>query len=108
MKQTASVVGLALLCVVPAVGRAQCLGDFNGDGKVTIDELVVAVDNALDGCAISGSRFVDNADGTITDNKTGLMWEKKVKLDGTVDYGNLHDADDYYPWCGRCLSEASP
>ena len=28
----------------------QCSGDFNGDGRVTIDEIVAAVKNALDGC----------------------------------------------------------
>ncbi|TMA85936.1 MAG: DUF1566 domain-containing protein, partial [Deltaproteobacteria bacterium] len=26
-------------------------------------------------------RFVDNGDGTVTDNETGLIWEKKT---GTV------------------------
>ena len=33
-------------------------------------------------------RFVDNGDGTVTDNKTGLMWEKKT--DSNVN--------DYYTW----------
>jgi len=37
-------------------------------------------------------RFVDNGDGTITDNQTGLMWEKK-SYDGTV-----HDVDYLYTW----------
>ena len=27
-----------------------CPGDLNGDGKVTVDELVRAVNSALDGC----------------------------------------------------------
>jgi hypothetical protein len=59
-----------------------------------------------DGCALDTSgctntRFVDNTDGTITDHKTGLMWEKKVKLDSTADAANPHDADNAYPWsCG--------
>jgi hypothetical protein len=92
---------LALLCSAPSSVSAQCLGDFNGDGKVTVNELVTAVDNALNGRQIT-SRFVDNADGTITDHKTRLMWEKKVALDGKLDYANLHDADDYYPWSGYC------
>ena len=30
----------------------------------------------------ASTRFVDNGDGTITDTRTGLMWEKKT---GTVD-----------------------
>jgi len=49
------------------------------------------------GCAFDTSgcyaaRFVDNADGTITDNETGLMWEKKD------DFGVLHDKDNTYIW----------
>lgn len=34
--------------------------------------------------------YVDNGDGTITDSKTGLMWEKKS------DDGSIHDKDDVY------------
>lgn len=36
--------------------------------------------------------FTDNRDGTITDNNTGLMWEKKD------DSGGLHDKDNKYTW----------
>jgi len=36
--------------------------------------------------------FTDNGDGTITDTKTGLMWEKKS------DDGSIHDKDNYYTW----------
>jgi hypothetical protein len=34
--------------------------------------------------------YVDNGNGTITDTKTGLMWEKKS------DDGSIHDKDDVY------------
>ncbi len=37
-------------------------------------------------------RYTDNADGTITDEKTGLVWEK---LD---DSGTIHDKDTTYTW----------
>lgn len=37
-------------------------------------------------------RFIDNGNGTITDNKTGLMWEKKT------DDGSIHDKDNSYLW----------
>lgn len=37
-------------------------------------------------------RFVDNGDGTLTDTKTGLMWEKKR------DDGGIHDKDNKYTW----------
>ncbi len=36
--------------------------------------------------------YTDNGDGTITDNVTGLMWEKKS------DDGSIHDKDDTYTW----------
>lgn len=48
------------------------------------------------------ARFIDNADGTISDNETGLMWQKKVKLDSTPEGANLQDADNYYRWSGTC------
>src|SRR5690606_5886207 len=36
--------------------------------------------------------FVDNGDGTITDVRTGLRWEKKSRD------GSIHDVDDIYTW----------
>jgi hypothetical protein len=43
----------------------------------------------LKGLAVS---FTDNGDGTITDNRTGLMWEK------LSDDGSIHDKDTTYTW----------
>lgn len=36
--------------------------------------------------------FTDNGDGTVTDNVTGLMWEK------LSDDGSIHDKDTQYNW----------
>ncbi|MEB2283570.1 MAG: hypothetical protein B6D46_14980 [Polyangiaceae bacterium UTPRO1] len=36
--------------------------------------------------------YADNGDGTITDNVTGLMWEKKS------DDDSIHDKDNIYTW----------
>jgi len=36
--------------------------------------------------------YTDNGDGTVTDNNTGLMWEKKD------DAGGIHDKDNGYTW----------
>lgn len=36
--------------------------------------------------------FTDNGDGTVTDNVTGLMWEKHS------DDGTIHDKDNSYTW----------
>ncbi len=38
--------------------------------------------------------YTDNGDGTITDNNTGLIWEKKG------DAGDVNDKDNTYTWCG--------
>ncbi len=35
-------------------GASGCLaGDANGDGRITVDEIVLALNNALNGCAVS-------------------------------------------------------
>ncbi len=54
------------------------------------------------GCASRGPRFVDNANGTITDKLTGLQWEKQIELDRRGSVDNPHDVDNYYRWAGRC------
>lgn len=86
-------VGVAMLAalLLPGLVGAQCLGDFDRDDSVSVDELVTAVQNSLLGCAVQ-PRIVDNGDGTVTDRRTGLMWEKKA-LDG-----GLHDLRDAYTW----------
>lgn len=47
-----------------------------------------------DGAVQAGSArsFTDNGDGTITDNVTKLMWEKKD------DSGGIHDRDSLFQW----------
>jgi hypothetical protein len=56
-----------------------------------IQEQVVA-DTDLLALRLTGARFVDNGDGTVTDTQTRLMWEKKN------DAGGLHDVDNTYTW----------
>ena len=80
-----------------------CPSFANATGAVDIAQLIVGVDNALRGC--SDVRFVDNGDGTITDKQTGLMWEKKVGMGAGINLGNLHGADNTYPWAGECQLE---
>lgn len=41
-------------------------------------------------------RFLDNANGTVTDLDTGLMWEKKQHRDDVEVPGDPHDADNAY------------
>ncbi|MBX3025135.1 DUF1566 domain-containing protein [bacterium] len=49
-----------------------------------------------------GPRLDDNGDGTITDNKTGLMWEKKIRDGSGASYAQPHNADNGYLWSGTC------
>jgi hypothetical protein len=136
-------VGCLALTVRGAHG--QCCGDCNTDSEVTINEVVTAVNRALEpvpcsddnicgaescpaqlakcqealaSCQSQGGQhfpasgqttsygagsdgdvragaalsYTDNGDGTITDNNTGLMWEKKD------DSGGIHDKDNTYDW----------
>jgi hypothetical protein len=46
------------------------------------------------GAALS---YADNGDGTITDNNTKLMWEKKDQASG-----GLHNWANVYSWSGLC------
>ena len=46
----------------------------------------------LTGTPCGAARFVDNEDGTVTDNLTGLVWETKD------DDNGIHDKDNYYTW----------
>lgn len=68
----------ATCSALPATGETTAYGP-GSDGAIQA------------GCAQS---YTDNGDGTITDNCTGLMWEKKD------DSGGLHDQDNLYSWSG--------
>ena len=122
MKRTVwGIMGAALAVMLGVRGvLAQCCGDCNGDGSVTVDEILKAINSALTSCSDDGickQRFpasgqttahgpgsdgdvragavlsyMDNGDGTISDNNTGLMWEKKD------DSGGIHDMDNRYTW----------
>jgi hypothetical protein len=57
----------------------------------------------LDTGLCTNARFVDNGDGTITDNQTGLMWEKKsggasTSQDGQGVGNCLQCVEDTYTW----------
>ncbi|HUY18325.1 MAG TPA: DUF1566 domain-containing protein [Candidatus Binataceae bacterium] len=43
-------------------------------------------------------RYVDNGDGTVTDNKTGLMWEQTTGTIGGTNTGKINDVNNRYAW----------
>ena len=52
----------------------------------------------LAGSTCVGDRFADNGNQTVTDNLTGLVWEKKDNLDSAPNSSDPHDADNAYTW----------
>jgi hypothetical protein len=48
----------------------------------------------------SGSRWVDNMDGTVTDHLTDLVWEQKTDDGGTHDWDNKYTWSTASPWVG--------
>ncbi len=101
MKLVASIVFLALMTSQAA---ARCCGDCDDDGEVRINELIRAVNDSLEGCS-DEPRFVDNGDGTVTDNETGLMWEQKTgavgksgECPGAATCNDPHDVNNLYTW----------
>ncbi len=72
---------------------------FPATGQTT--SYAVSVD---DGAIKAGAalNYTDNGDGTITDNNTKLMWEKKSNGDGS-----LHDMNYTYAWAGLCSVSGS-
>lgn len=69
-----------------------------GPGVCPTEGDTAAIEGSIDAgaaaitAALSGVRFIDNGDGTVTDVQTGLQWEKKDDLSG------IHDKDNSYQW----------
>ena len=73
---------------LPASGQVTCWD--------TAGTVIPCAGTGQDGDDQAGAApaLVDNGDGTITDNNTGLVWEK---LDDE-NLGGIHDKDDFYLW----------
>jgi len=72
----------------PATGQTTC---WDSAGTV-----IACSGTGQDGDIKAGAvlSYTSNGDGTITDNNTGLVWEKKT----TTCLGNIHCVDDDYDW----------
>jgi hypothetical protein len=98
---------LAELCGNGVVDGGEDCDQGSLDGETCVTQgfaggtLACGAGCSFDTGGCHAARFVDNADGTISDNETGLMWEKKIQLDG--ESGFFHwDADNAYAWAGSC------
>jgi hypothetical protein len=116
MKHRWTAAALAVSLLAKTAAAQSCPGDLDGNGTVTVDEILTVVNAALNGCqpsptptvppatatptrtatpsrtATATPRFIDNGNGTVTDTTTRLMWEKKT------DDGGIHDKDQIYSW----------
>jgi hypothetical protein len=103
---TVAIEGLVDACVADIADALSGGGSSNGcaqspaTGQTTAytadknDGIGGAIAVPDDGTVEAGATlsYTDNGDGTITDNNTGLMWEKKS------DDGSIHDKDTEYTW----------
>lgn len=73
---------------LPATGQTECRDD--------VGTVIPCAGTGQDGDVLAGvpRSFTDNGDGTITDNATGLMWEKNT------DDGSIHDKDNFHTFSG--------
>jgi hypothetical protein len=57
--------------VPPAAAQCNpaCQGDFNLDGQVTVDEIIVSVNNALHGCASAEQQGCVDSGGTVSTDR---------------------------------------
>ena len=107
LKRLLPVAAVALLGAWPTAARGQCAttttttlpcAHLPATGQTTCWDASGAVipcaGTGQDGDIRAGAplSYTDNGDGTITDNDTGLVWEK-LSMDGSV-----HDVSNTYTW----------
>jgi hypothetical protein len=82
-------------------------GDQGGLPTCTAPDVAVLYNGAFL-CKSGVPHYVDNGDGTVTDNQTGLMWEKKTGVVDTPNSGDIHDVNNAYLWAVAIAPFADP
>ena len=107
--------GMAKLATGGSADLAKCSASFAtaftkaetkaGAGVCPTEGDAVSVETEIDRdtdhiqAVLSGVRFVNNGDGTVTDNQTGLLWERKDTAVGSgANPADPHDVDNTYTW----------
>jgi Protein of unknown function (DUF1566)/Collagen triple helix repeat (20 copies) len=82
-----------------ATGPQGPAGAGGGLPSCTVPDVAVLYNGAFI-CKSAVPHYVDNGDGTITDNTTGLMWEKKTGVLGPFggNISDVHDVNNQYSW----------
>ncbi len=88
---------------LPDTGQSKCYGFVENQGWVELPCAEVQCQGQdgsyAMGCPSEG-RFVDNLDGTVTDNCTGLQWQKDTAdVNGDGKLSPERDGGDADPWC---------
>jgi hypothetical protein len=85
---------------LPATDQKVCYGWVEPQGWVEVpcDEACAGQDGSYAAGCSSEGRFVDNLDGTVTDNCTRLTWQKDT-ADTNGDGQTPDDGSDALPWC---------
>lgn len=92
---TAAVVFLAVAGAATAASESTSAEPPNGITRLAEAPPATLSAGGRDPGPVPGPRFRDNGDGTVTDLRTGLMWEKKCR-----DCGGLHDVRLKFRWSG--------
>src|SRR5215470_2698651 len=119
-----------------AAAAEPCPGDLNGDGEVTVDEILVVVDKALNGCSAPAPTLTETASPTATvpftptptatrsatvtrtptptprfrDNGNGTVTDTTSGLvwEKKSDDGSVHDKDLQFSWSLSITGSSAP
>jgi hypothetical protein len=91
----AEVLGVLLMLAAPAVARAQtCPGDCNGDGIVSVDEMIIAANVALGMLSVRACPSVDrNGDGVVGVDEAVIAVDSGVSGCGQSHAAGARSAD---------------
>lgn len=84
--------------------RLRCEGDLDGDGRVTVDEILVSVDNALSGCPPPPTA---SASPTPTPTVASVCAGASLALDAGVSASCLAGATERGDDCARVRIEGN-
>jgi len=100
--------GLLLACALiswlSTNASAQCCGDCGGDGQVTIDDLVTAVRNALDGCSDATPTPTAVPSGTPTNPATPTRTPVRCTRDFSDTSNTCLFNGNFNLGCGKALN----